>query len=106
MGGKIQGRANKIPTDFFGTYAGGYLKGIPVYMGIGFLAVCFKGMGALVNKNWTLKLYFFAYNLQLLYGRICFPVLSGCQISQCVRRPFLVEKFYICFHLFRYIFAL
>ena len=48
---------------------------------------------ALVNKNWTLKLYFFAYNLQLLYGRICFPILFGCQISQCVRRPFPVEKF-------------
>ena len=41
-GGKIQGRANKIPTGFFGTYAGGYLKGILVYMGIGFLVVRFK----------------------------------------------------------------
>ena len=62
--------------------------------------------GALVNKNWTLKLYFFAYNLQLLYGCICFPVLFGCQISQCVCWPFLVEIFYICLHLFWNVFAL
>ncbi len=61
---------------------------------------------ALVNKNWTLKLYFFAYNLQLLYGCICFPVLFGCQISQCVCWPFLVEIFYICLHLFWNVFAL
>ncbi len=61
---------------------------------------------ALVNKNWTLKLYFFAYNPQLLYGCICFPVLFGRQISQCVCWPFLVEKFYICLHLFWNVFAL
>ncbi len=54
-GGKIQGRANKIPTDFFRTYAGGYLKGIPVYMGIGFLAVCFKGIGMVRDRtNWKI----------------------------------------------------
>ena len=37
---------------------------------------------ALVNKNWTLKLFFFTYNLPLLYSCICFPVLPGCKISQ------------------------
>jgi len=61
---------------------------------------------ALVNKNWKLKLYFFAYNLQLLYCCICFPVLFWCQISQCVCWPFLVEIFYICLHLFWNVFAL
>ena len=71
-------------------------------------AVCSVKDGdiALVNKNWTLKLYFFAYNPQLLYGCICFPVLFGRQISQCVCWPFLVEKFYICLHLFWNVFAL
>lgn len=33
---------------------------------------------ALVNKNWTLKLYFWAYNMRILYCCICFPVLHGC----------------------------
>lgn len=37
---------------------------------------------ALVNKNWTLKLYFFTYNLRLLYSRICFSVLLRCQVSE------------------------
>lgn len=37
---------------------------------------------ALVNKNWTLKLYFFTYNLRLLYSRICFSVLFRCQVSE------------------------
>ncbi len=60
---------------------------------------------ALVNKNWTLKLYFFTYNLPLLYSRICFPVLPGCKISQRICRPFFVEKFYICSHFFLNIFS-
>ena len=60
---------------------------------------------ALVNKNWTLKLYFFTYNLPLLYSRICFPVLPGRKISQRICRPFFVEKFYICGHFFLNIFS-
>lgn len=60
---------------------------------------------ALVNKNWTLKLYFFTYNLPLLYSRICFLVLPGCKISQRICRPFFVEKFYICSHFFLNIFS-
>ena len=60
---------------------------------------------ALVNKNWTLKLYFFTYNLPLLYSRICFPVLPGCKISQRICRPFFGEKFYICSHFFLNIFS-
>lgn len=61
---------------------------------------------ALVNKNWTFKLYFFTYNLPLLYSRICFPVLPGCKISQRICRPFFVKKFYICGHFFLNIFSL
>ena len=64
-----------------------------------------NGYTALVNKNWTLKLYFFTYNLPLLYSRICFPVLPGCKISQRICRPFFVEKFYICGHFFLNIFS-
>jgi len=32
---------------------------------------------ALVNKNWTLKLFFSTYNLQFLDRCVCFPILSG-----------------------------
>ncbi len=66
----------------------------------------FRVEDALVNKNWTFKLYFFTYNLPLLYSRICFPVLPGCKISQRICRPFFVKKFYICGHFFLNIFSL
>lgn len=70
-----------------------------------FARVAIRTHSALVNQNWTLKLYFFTYNLPLLYSRICFPVLPGCKISQRICRPFFVEKFYICSHFFLNIFS-
>ena len=43
------------------------------------------GRGSWSCKNRTLKLYFLTYNLRLLYSRICFPALSGCQISHTLK---------------------
>ena len=48
----------------------------------GYTEESYEAWSALVNKNWTLKLYFFTYNLRLLYSRICFSVLLRCQVSE------------------------
>lgn len=59
---------------------GGVLAQVLCYFAEGLPLI--QGLFALVNKNWTLKLYFFPYNLRLLYSRICFSVLFRRQISE------------------------
>lgn len=92
-------------TVFEGTHIGASKEIISEIVFNTSMAGYLEILTALVNKNWTLKLYFFTYNLPLLYSRICFPVLPGCKISQRICRPFFVEKFYICSHFFLNIFS-